>query len=150
MGAKSVASKNKFEVWSRQRPDLRKVCMIKTNMTPRNLNPSVYGPPGGYPPSGKDCVTRSCKDLRTIAATASEILEILSKSEGMEIQLIGTLSSSGYNCLKILDGTGDFPYLDEMIRRLDDSGILDLKHWEWLGTDRVFLVYGLGDSITTL
>jgi hypothetical protein len=67
----------------------------------------------------------------------------------MEIQLIGTLSSSQDNYLKILDHTGDFPCLDEAIRRLDNSGILDLKHWE-RGSSGVFLVYGPGDGITTL
>ncbi len=124
--------------------------MTETNTTLGNLNPAVNGSTGGYTPSGKDYATRSCKDLRTITATASEIMALLSKSKDLEIQLIGTLLSSRYNCLTILDQTRDYPCLDEVIRRLDDSGILNLKHWEWLGADRIFLVYGLGYSITTL
>ena len=125
--------------------------MIDTIVTLGDLNSSVvYGPTGGCLPSGNDCTTPSCKDRRTITATAGEILELLSKSKDMEVQLIGTLSLSRYNCLTILDHTGDFPCLDEVIRRLDDSGILNLKHWEWLGADRIFLVYGPGDVITTL
>lgn len=110
----------------------------------------VYGPTGGYLPSGKDCMTRSCNGLSTIIATASEVLELLARSEVMEIQLIGTLSSSRDNCLMILDHTGDFPCLDEVIRRLDNSEIIDLKHWERLDLDHVYLVYGPGDGITTL
>ena len=102
------------------------------------------------PMSGNDCAMWSCNDLRTIIATAGKVLGLLGKSKDMDIQLIGTLSSSQDNYLKILDHTGDFPCLDEVIRRLDDSGILNLKHWEWLGADRVFLVYGPGDAITTL
>jgi MtN3 and saliva related transmembrane protein len=118
--------------------------------TAGKLNLAVYGSTGGRPPSGNDCETQSCKDIRTITATAGEILEFLSKSESMEIQLIGKLSSSGYKCMTIYGRTEDFPHLDEAIRHLDSSGIIDLKHWERVGTDSVFLVYGPGDSITTL
>lgn len=74
----------------------------------------------------------------------------MSKSKGMKVQLIGMLSSSLDNCLTILDQTEDFPYLEEVIRRLDNSEIIDLKHWEWLDPDHVFLAYGLGEGITTL
>ena len=118
--------------------------------TAGKLNLAVYGLTGGYPQSGKDSATRSCKDLRTITATAGEILELMSKSDGMVIQLIGKLSSSGYKCMTIYGRTEDFPCLDEAIRHLDSSGIIDLKHWERIGMDSVFLVYGPGDSITTL
>ena len=93
---------------------------------------------------------QSCRDQRTITATAGKFLELLSNCKSMEVQMIGTLSSSGSNHLTILDHTGDFPCLDEAIRCLDSSGILDLKHWERLGPDRIFLVYGPGDSIQPL
>ncbi|MDD3524298.1 MAG: hypothetical protein PHQ41_06340 [Candidatus Cloacimonetes bacterium] len=122
--------------------------MIDTIATLEDLKSSlVYGSTGGYLPSGKDCTMRSCNDLRTIIATASEVLELMSKSKGMEVQLIGTLSSSRNNCLTILDQTEDFPYLDEVIRRLDNSEIIDLKHWEWLDSDHIFFTYGLGEGI---
>jgi MtN3 and saliva related transmembrane protein len=114
------------------------------------LNIAVYGSNGGYPQSEEDYATRSCRDLRIITATAGEILELLSKSEGMEIQLIGKLSSSGYKCMTIYGRNEDIPCLDEAIRHLDRSGVIDLKHWERVGTDSVFLVYGPGDSIITL
>jgi len=125
--------------------------MIDTIATLGDLKSSlVYDPTEGYLPSGKDCIMRSCNGLRTIIATEGEVLELLAKSEGMEIQLIGTLSSSRDNYLTILDHTVDFPCLDEVIRRLDNSGIIDLKHWERLDPNHVFLVYGPGDRITTL
>ncbi len=114
------------------------------------LNVAVCGSNGDSPQSEKDYATRSCKDLRTITATAGEILELLSKSEGMEIQLIGKLSSSGYKCMTIYGRSEDVPCLDEAIRHLDSSGIIDLKHWERVGTDSVFLVYGPDDNIITL
>jgi hypothetical protein len=125
--------------------------MTKTIVTLGDLNSSVvYGSTGGYTPSGKDCATWSCNDLRTITATAGEIMVLLSKSKDMEIHLIGTLLSKRKNCLRILDQTKDFPCLDEAIQCLDDTGILNLMHWEWLGSDRIFLVYGPGYSIKTL
>jgi MtN3 and saliva related transmembrane protein len=118
--------------------------------TAGKLNLAVYGSTRGNPKSEKDYAMRSCRDLRTITATAGEILELLSKSEGMEIQLIGKISSSGYKCMTIYGRNEDIPCLDEAIRHLDSSGIIDLKHWERVGTDSVLLVYGTGDSITTL
>ena len=124
--------------------------MTKTNTTLGNLNPAVNGPTGGCLPSGNDCTTWFCNDLRTIIATAGKVLELLAKNKDMEIQLIGTLSSSRDNYLTILDHTGDFPCLDEVIRRLDNSEIIDFKHWERLDPNHVFLVYGPGDRITTL
>jgi hypothetical protein len=125
--------------------------MTEIDVTSGDLNSSlVYGPTGGYLPLGKDCAMRSCNDLRTITATAGKVLGLLGKSKDIEIQLIGTLSSSQDNYLKILDHTGDFPCLDEVIRRLDNTEIIDLKHWEWLDQDHVYLVYGPGDGITTL
>jgi|GEM_PF-2810865 len=50
--------------------------MTKINSTRGNLNPSVNDSTRGYTPSGKDCATWSCNDLRTITATAGEIMVI--------------------------------------------------------------------------
>ena len=100
------------------------------------------------PVLGNDCAMRSCNDLRTIIATAGKVLGLLAKSKCMEIKVIGTLSSSQDNYMTILDHTGDFPCLDEVIRRLDNLEIIDLKHWE-RGPGDVFLIYGPGEGITT-
>lgn len=119
--------------------------------TAEDKNPAVYGPTGGYAQS-EDHATSSAAglvSLRTITATAGYILKLLSESKDMEIQLIGDLSSSGPDCMTIVDHSGELPGLDETIRRLDNSEIIELKHWERRGGG-VSLVYGPGDGLKSL
>jgi hypothetical protein len=119
--------------------------------TAGDKNTAVYGPAGDYAPTGdhatSDAIGRV--SLRTITATAGNILKLLSESKDLELLLRGNLSSSDPNCMTVFDHSGELLYLDETIRRLDNSEIIELKHWERFG-DNVFLIYGLGDGIKIL
>jgi hypothetical protein len=122
--------------------------MQSQTATARDKNPAVYGPTGGYTPDG-DHATSAAIDqvsLRTITATAGDILKLISESKDMELLMKGDLSSSGPNCMTVFDHSGELLCLDETIRCLDNSEIIELKHWERFG-DSVFLIYGLGNGI---
>ena len=125
--------------------------MQNRTTTVGDKNPAVYGLSREYTLSGDHATSGAIGhvSLRTITATAGDILKLLSKSKDMEILLIGDLSSSGSNCMTVFDHTGELPCLDETIRLLDNSEIIDLKHWEQFG-DCVFLIYGLGSGMKTL
>ncbi|NPV61503.1 MAG: hypothetical protein HPY61_02555 [Methanotrichaceae archaeon] len=82
-------------------------------------------------------------DKQTITATAGELLKLISGSGDMELKLIGNLSSSGSDCLEVLDYSGELLNLDDAIRYLDNSEIIELKEWKYLTQDYIFLVYGL-------
>lgn len=77
-------------------------------------------------------------------------MEFLSENKNMELPLIGNISSSSLDCLTLLDHSGELPSLDEAIRHLENSGIIELKEWTQLAPDLVFLVYGLGDGMKKL
>ena len=125
--------------------------MQNKSMTARDKNTAVYGPTGGYNPGGDHAT--SCAigqvSLTAITATAGYILKLLSESKDMQLLFIGDLSSRDPNYMMVFDHSGELPCLDETIRRLDNSEIIELKHWERLG-DIIFLTYGLGSGITTL
>jgi len=125
--------------------------MQSRTVTAEDKNPAVYGPTGGYAQSGDHATSAAAGlvSLRTITATAGHILKLLSESKDMEIQLIGDLSSSGPNCMTIVDHSRELPGLDETIRRLDNSEIIELKHWERCGGG-IFLTYGPGDGLKSL
>jgi hypothetical protein len=125
--------------------------MQNDTATAKDKNPAVYGLTGGCTPAGDHATSAAIgpASLRTITATAGDILKLLSESKNMELLLIGDLSSSGPDCMTVFDRSGELPCLDETIRRLDNSEIIELKHWERFG-DCVFLTYGLGDGIETV
>lgn len=125
--------------------------MQNNSATAEDKNSAVYGPTGGYTQSGDHATSAAIGlvSLRAITATAGYVLKLLSESKDMEIQLMGDLSSSGPNCMTIVDHSGELPGLDETIRRLDNSEIIELKHWERCGGG-VSLVYGPGDGLKRL
>ena len=126
--------------------------MTKDPTTMRDLNPVVNGPSVSFAPlvGQATSVATGPVSLRTTTATAGEILELLSENKDMALQMMGNLSSSSPDCLTILDYSGKLAFLDEAIRYLENSQIIELRQWKRLAPDRVFLVYGLGDGIRTL
>lgn len=126
--------------------------MRKSSTTARDLNPAVNDTSLSYAPlvDQANLVATGQVSIRTATATAGEILEFLSENKDMELSMMGNLSSSSSDCLTILDYSGELPFLDEAIRYLENSEIIELKQWTRLAPDRVFLVYGLGDGLKTL
>jgi len=126
--------------------------MSENPTTTRDLNPVVNGisSSSALLMEQVTSVASVHVSIRITTATAGEILEILSENKDMELPLIGNLPSSGSDCLTILDHSGEFPCLDEAIRYLENTEIIELKQWKQLAPDRVFLVYGLGDGMKIL
>jgi hypothetical protein len=120
--------------------------------TTRDLNPVVNDTSGSCFPLVDQAAPAATGQvsIRTITATAGEILERLSENKNLELPLIGNLSSSSLDCLTLLDHSGELPSLDEAIRHLENSGIIELKEWTQLAPDLVLLVYGLGDGMKKL
>ena len=123
--------------------------MTEVLMTKRDLNPVVNGPSVSFAPlvGQATSVATGPVSLRTTTGTAGEILELLSENKDMELPMMGNLSSSSSDCLTILDHSGKLAFLDEAIRYLENSEIIELRQWKRLAPDRVFLVYGLGDGV---
>ena len=120
--------------------------MTEDPKTMRELNPVVNGSSVSCAPlvDSATSVATGPVSLRTTAATAGEILELLSENKDMELPMMGNLSSSSSDCLTILDYSGELPFLDEAIRYLENSEIIELRQWKRLAPDRIFLCTVLG------
>jgi hypothetical protein len=122
------------------------MCSIN-NTAGEDKNPSVFGT-GNFSRSSGPLTGSQSIDRETIH-TAGVLLQTLSESSEMRLNLIEDMSSRNSDHMTMIDQSGDCSKLVEAIRILDNTKLIELESYEWIAPDMILLVYGPGEGIET-